>query len=633
MQNKLLIAIDIETRSPDPTRPEWALDAHRSEITVISKWSEKGGRVFTPSEVDFMGGYNIVTHGGKFDFKHLIAKGYKITPDDYAHDTLQMAAAFPHKIPEAWLAEYETQRAALNQKLGKSVHRKAGKFTLKCLAPYFLGVDPFWETEDHANTEYALKDAKYTYELAQFFLRELGEQLPFYYKLQDWSRMLLKAEIAGITLDYEHLEIHEKATALAEEAAERDLKIEWKKYFDLHVERQSSIIEAKYRALSDKASTKIKEPTPEKIAKVQTRYIELHKKSASKIKPLNLGSPTQLKWLLKEAMGVDITTFDGEDESTGKAVLERLKSEGVAGVETFMNWRQAYKLNTSFFPSYRENAVRGRVSTNYNVTGTRTGRLSSSNVNLQQISKRIMDIFCAAPGKSLVYRDVSAIEPRLLAYETECPNLCKIFVDGSDFHSFNVRVMLGIDEDDKTIKTKYAKERDLIKETGLSLLYGAGWRRVQESAAKRGFRFNDYKCKTMTYGLRDAYPSVFEYKEHLEHKIREGEVITNVLGRPLYYEDHYLHTKSLNTKIQAGASDLLLASVYKATQMAAERNMEFTPLLFIHDAAAIEVKSAEATAAYDLLGEAIASWDMQTIWGKIPLLSEGGIYQNLPSKG
>lgn len=631
--NRPLLSLDIETKSPDPTCPEWALDPWRNEITMVAFFDGKTGRVIqSPNPLDTHEGYDIVTHGGKFDFKTLIAKGSLLTAEDHAHDTLNMAAAFPHKIPEKWLGNYEAQRSALNEKLGANIHRRAGKYSLKCLAPYFLGVDPFWEVADHADAEYAAKDAKYTYQLAELFLSELGEHRAFYDKLQSWARMLLRAEIKGVMLDYDKLSQHETLALKEELEARSKLKEEWHEYFKLYDDREISMLASKYNSMSDRAIEKLRDPNETKILMVKSRYSKLRLEAQAKLEPLNLSSPTQLKWLLKEAMGVDITTFDGEDESTGKAVLERLKSEGVRGLDAFISYRQANKLNTSFFPSYRENAVKGRLRTNYNVTGTRTGRLSSSNVNLQQVSKKIMDLLRAPDGRKLVYRDVSAIEPRLLAYETECPNLCKIFVDGSDFHSFNVRVMLGIEEDDKTIKAKYPKERDLIKEVGLSLLYGAGWKRVQESAARRGFRFNDYACKQMYYNVKNAYERIFEYKEHLEHKIRMGEVITNVLGRPLQYDDHYLHTTSLNTKIQSGASDLLLASVCKAEEIAKERGLSFEPLLFIHDSTGVECDEKDATAVYDLIGEAIASWDMTTIWGRIPLLSEGGIYVNLPSK-
>jgi DNA polymerase I-like protein with 3'-5' exonuclease and polymerase domains len=629
-----LISLDIETASPTDDK-ELALDPRRNIITKIALYSNRDSGVFDcienlpPLEESI-----IVTHGGKFDFKTLISKGSRLTVDDLAHDTLSMAVTFPHKIPDEWLAEYEVGRKRINEALGKNVHREAGKHSLKTLAPYFLGVEPFWETEDHANDEYVLKDAKYTYDLAQFFLREFtDEQFAFYERLQRWTRMLLRAEIKGATLDFKKLGEHEIASELKEKEAREQLEKEWSEHFYEYKKLQELTIIEDYQAKLQKAVAKLKDPTPEKQTKTAARYNELQDKAAAKIEPFNLGSPTQLKWLFKERMGVDIKTFSGDDESTGRAVLERLAGEKVPGVETFLKWRKANKLITAFFPSYRSMSFNGKIHTNYNTNGTRTGRLSSSSPNLQQIPKDVMDIFCAPEGKKLIYRDVSAIEPRLIAYETEDPNLCRIFLEGSDFHSFNVRAALQIDEDDATIKTTYKAERDLMKEVGLALMYGAGWRRIQECAAKRGFKWTEKFCKQLYRRFAGTYERVWEFKEALEGSIRGGEIITNILGRPLSYDMERLHMQSLNTKIQSGGSDIVLESAARAEIMAKERGIDFQPILFIHDAIVAESVDKDAQAGYDLLGEAISSWEFDTVWGRIPLLSEGAIYKNLPAKG
>lgn len=632
-----LLALDIETTSPTDDK-DLALDPHRNVITKIALYEPKDPRVV--DDVKYLAGlydpslYQLVTHGGKFDFKTLIAKDAPLAVDDMVHDTLSMAVTFPHKIPEAWLLEYDAQRQRLNEALGKNVHRNAGGYSLKTLAPYFLGVEPFWETDDHANDEYVLKDAKYTYELAQFFLNEFTEpQYQFYLRLQRWTRMLLKAEIQGASLDFDVLAKHEIGSDQKEKDARTQLTEEWMSHFEAWDDIKSLEVIGTYEEMLKKAYAKVKEPTPEKTQKLMLRYEGLRSKALEKIEPFNLGSPMQLKWLFKERLGEDITTFSGDEESTGRAVLERLAGQGVAGVETFLKWRKANKLVTAFFPSYRSMANKGRIHTNYNVSGTRTGRLSSSGPNLQQIPKDIMDIFCAPIGKKLVYRDVSAIEPRLIAYETEDPNLCRIFLDGSDFHSFNVRTALQIEEDDATIKKDFKNERDLMKEVGLALMYGAGWRRIQECAAKRGFSWSEKFCKQLYRRFAQTYERVWEFKEALETSIRSGEVITNILGRPLAYDMERLHMQSLNTKIQSGGSDILLESVFRASDMAVERKLDYNPVLLIHDAAVIECVDKDAQRVYDLLGEAISAWEFDTVWGRIPLLSEGGIYQNLPAKG
>jgi DNA polymerase I-like protein with 3'-5' exonuclease and polymerase domains len=630
-----LLALDIETAQPDGTAGDLALDPHRNIITKIAIYTPSTKSVITGMPEGFFvkPEYSVVCHNGKFDFKTLIAKGAPLTPDDLAHDTMNLAVVFPHKIPAAWLEDYEAKRKLANAALGKNVHRNAGGYSLKTLAPYFLGVEPFWEVADHANDEYALKDAEYTYRLAEFFLREMNEeQHAFYQKIQAWNRMLLKAELYGAALDFKVLAAHEESTAVKEKETRSLLEAEWAEHFEAYKDEERQALHASYAEKLDKALTKLKDPTPEKRTKTAARYLELQEKALTKIEPFNLGSPAQLKWLFKERLGVDITTFSGDEESTGKAVLERLVGEGVAGVDTFLKWRKASKLITAFFPSYRSEAYRGRIHTSYNLSGTRTGRLSSSGPNLQQISKEILDVFCAPAGSKLVYRDVSAIEPRLIAYETEDPALCKIFLDGSDFHSFNVRVMLGIEEEDAVIKKTYGKERDLAKEIGLALMYGAGSKRIQESAAKRGFKWSEKKCREINKNFQRTYERVWEFKQALEGAIKAGEVVTNVLGRPLAYDMDRLHMQSLNTKIQSGGSDLLLESVHRAAQKAGERNISFNPVLFIHDSITVEVLDQDAQAVYDLIGEAIENWQLDTVWGRIPLLSEGGIYQNMPAK-
>lgn len=630
-----LIALDIETAAKEGMPKDQALDPHRNIITKIAVYApDKSLVVNSIEEIPNLIGRDIVTHGGKFDFKTLISKGALFTSDNLVHDTLAMAAVFPHKIPDSYLAQYEERRVIINKELGSTVHRNAGKHSLKTLAPYFLGVDPFWEVADHANDEYALKDAEYTYRLAHFFATEMEpEHWEFYLKLQSWNRMLLEAELRGVMLDMDVLASHEEQAKKNQEEAFSTLQTEWASHFKAYKEMNAVILEREYSEKCEKALTKLKNPTAEKAESTSKRYLKLLMQAQEKLEDFNLGSPTQLKWLFKERLGVDITTFSGDEESTGKAVLERLAGEGVEGVTTFLKWRKNQKLTTAFFPTYREMLYKGRIHTNYRVEGTRTGRLSSSDPNLQQISKDILDIVRATPEHKLVYRDVSAIEPRLIAYETEDRELCKIFLDGSDFHSFNVRSMLGIQEEDSVIKTQYKKERDLLKEVGLALMYGAGPRRIQECAAKRGFKWSFGDCKKKYQNFAYTYQTVWEYKEALEQSIQNGDIVTNVLGRPLSYDVDRLHMQSLNTKIQSGGSDILLESVHRAIQMAEDRGLSFHPILFIHDSVTVETLDKDAKAVYDLIGEAISSWELQTIWGRIPLLSEGDIFDNLPAKG
>jgi DNA polymerase I-like protein with 3'-5' exonuclease and polymerase domains len=635
--NKPMLSIDVETKSSTEDK-DGALNTHTNIITKIALYSPQHQKVFSSIDnVDWQSlkNYTLVAHNGKFDWKSLISKGVDLHPDQLAIDTLCMAVTFPFKIPEPWLLRYEEKRKLANENLGKNVHRSAGQYSLKTLAPFYLNVDPLWEVENHADDEYVMKDAKYTYMLAQFFLREFNEeQQAFFERMSNWNRMLLTAELEGAPLDFPRMNAHSDQADLEAKEAYTRLHIEWADHINAYEALQIKELREDYNAKAQKAIDKLGDKlTHEKVEKIVNRYEMLLIKALSKIDRFNLASPLQLKWLFKERLGVDITTFKGDEESTGVAVLERLAGEGVKGVETFLKWRKANKLVTSFFPTYRELSFKGRIHTSYNMSGARTGRLSSSGPNMQQVSKKIMDIITCPPGMKLVYRDVSAIEPRLVAYATECPALCKIFIDGSDFHSFNVRTALGIQESDATIKLKYSKERDLMKEVGLALMYGAGARRIQESAAKRGFKWSEKYCRQLYKNFKNTYERVWEYKEVLESAIKEGATVTNILGRPLSYNMDRLFMQSLNTQIQSGGSDILLESVYRGAIMAKEAGLVYKPYIFIHYSITLITTENDAKAVYDLVGEAIGAWDLTTVWGRIPLLSEGDIYTNLPAKG
>lgn len=645
MYNANILAIDLETKANE----KWldynkaALDFNRLDVSIYAVSSAQSGAVHRDvRDLSVYQERDFVTHNGKFDFKALLSRpGTPIKREQYKHDTMLMAVALSEKIPQSYLDWYESQRVAINKQLGKRVHREAGQYSLKTLAPYFLGIDPFWEVENRDNEEYALKDARYTAMLGDVLYQELTRlgQVDFYEKvLMPWSHMLLRAEMNGVKIDMDMLDpISKEHEAKALELSTK-LKQTWGEYIDPIEERAKQEIIADYQAKKQAAINKLapskkKDPTKaagedmEKRANVEVRYNAMKDAALAKVKDFNFASPSQLNELFK-SMGLDISKFNSEDESTGKAVLERLASEGVAGVYDFLAYRKSHKLATAFFPSYRRMQVNSVIHTNFNLTGTRTGRLSSNNPNLQQSPRSNLDLFIARPGKLLVYRDASAIEPRLIAYLTECFELCDIFLQGSDFHSFNVRTMLGIDEDDKTIKTKYAAERDMVKEIGLSLMYGASWKRIFESSAKRGMPLTQRECKAAYKSFQEKYADVWEYKARLEERIKKGEIIENILGRPLSFEEDRIHMQSLNTLIQSSGSDILLES----TRMLCDAEPLAEPLLFIHDAGVLEAPAADAKRIYDQYGEVLLSWDLPTRYGSIPLKSEGYIADRLGGK-
>ena len=177
----MLFAIDVETACTVEGCPHHgrslcanghSLNPWQSRITVAAAVGEDGSRaVFRGPTMladldEFINCHEDATvcgHNFKFDWLHLARHGFEIPLDRWVADSQLAAYTLTDKIPDGWLMEYERKRATLG-----GHHRKAGKHSLKTLAPYFLGVDAFWEPEhDHDDDEYVLKDALYTLELTK----------------------------------------------------------------------------------------------------------------------------------------------------------------------------------------------------------------------------------------------------------------------------------------------------------------------------------------------------------------------------------------------------------------------------------------------------------------------------------
>jgi DNA polymerase I-like protein with 3'-5' exonuclease and polymerase domains len=633
----MLTCIDIETKA----LPEWehdedaSLNSFRSSVSIIAiannggasaSWDISGG-------VRTIAGRELLGHNLKFDLRHLIHQGYNVDVNQLCEDTQLMAVAFPIKVPESYLVGYRTQRDILNKEAGEEVHRKAGRYSLKTLAPYFLNVAPFWEVKGHQDLEYAKKDAVYTWELYQYFLKEF-EKYPSAYKfykekLIPWARMILTAELRGVAVDATLLEQKsvENEVALAETSKRLDEV--WSSYHRKYAEETLRNLRSKYDIMCNDAIAKRSLKTP--VEKIKQRYDLLYANAAQRSPTkINFGSPKQLTWLLKGQMGLDIETFsstsDDVEESTGKAVLQRLAAEDITGgIRTFLEYRKLSKLHSAFFPTYKEiRTPAGNIHCSFNMGGTRTGRLSCTDPNLQQVPKELRRMFVAREGHSLVVRDLSSIEPFLIAYITEDERLCKLLIEGRNFHSNNVRIFTGVDATDKEVKEKYGKERDLAKEIALSMLYGAGAGRMEESSTRRGIPWTFAECKRKNIAFKQEYQGVYRFKEELDEKLHNKELVYNLFNRPLFVEaPDKIFMNGFNTYIQGSASDLLLDWAHKSWVDFPKAH----PLLFVHDELIFEVPTALATSFDQHLTKVLSQYRLETKWGPLTLTCEGGVTQ------
>lgn len=301
-------------------------------------------------------GHKVTGHGYKFDCLHLAQKGVplELLLDTWGSDTHLLSFVWTDKIPQEWLDEYVANKP--------KHQRAAGSHSLKTLAPYFLGVAPYWEVHDKDDDRYVLTDTEHTHRLETYLRREMPKDQQEFVdeKLLPWTKMLVEAELRGLQVDLAGLADYR----LKLEAEERELKAQldalWVAAHVAYAAIQTKVVNFRYDSMKN---TKNRE---------QRRAVALSRVESH----VSYDSPTQMAWLLGEFYGYDIRSLEGQN-STGKEVLIRLAEEGKKDVEIFLKWRKTQKILTAFIPKMFELCDSDGVTHPiYSPTGARTGRTS-----------------------------------------------------------------------------------------------------------------------------------------------------------------------------------------------------------------------------------------------------------------
>lgn len=642
-----IYALDIETACNVPECPgttcKHALIPHLARITVVGVCNQGFKHAFWKLE-DLAAwllqnpSAKFVCHNGQFDFKHLLQKEMPLNIDQWAADTYLMSALRKDQIPNTWLANYEEKRKQINKTLpvGKR-HRNAGKLSLKTLAPYWLSdVEPFWEAvEDYANEDYVLKDAAYTFDLYLLLSSVLVEEGvdQFFYKYQmPWARAMF--QLGGVQLNLEGLKKLEEEQKKKVESLRAELQTLWHYGAEALYDLRKQKLRDKYYEMSRKAITKkFGRPTKENAdaaQKIQDKYDKLFNKALLKVpKELNIDSATQMLWLFREFYQWNVKSLDGTT-STGKTLLQKRADEGHEDAKLFLQYKKARKLISSFIEPYKELQLSGRLYPSFNSFGARTGRTSCQNPNLQQCPPEIRRLIEAPPGHKLIIYDMSAIEPRLIAYFSEDPALVDLFQRKGDFHGLNA-IKYGLvpqDAIEAEVKHQYPTERKVAKEGGLSNLYGAGKVRTKLIFQKYGYDYSLEQCDDFIKRLRAGYKGVTAYKRHLDKQAEMGKPTLSIFGQPVYYpnpDDIYM--QNFNTQIQGSASQLVVQAVRNLIEIFNVRKMKSRPVLAVHDEIVVLSPDDEVDVAKGLVIQQMTKYNLKTKHGPVPLEVEGKVSQ------
>ncbi|EOA45607.1 DNA polymerase I [Francisella tularensis subsp. tularensis 1378] len=311
----------------------------------------------------------------------------------------------------------------------------------------------------------------------------------------------------------------------------------------------------------------------------------------------NLSSPVQLREILFEKLGLPPVKKTAKGQvSTSEEVLVQL-AEDYEIAALIMKYRHLSKLKNTYtdkLPKMLD--ANGRVHTSYNQTGTVTGRLSSSDPNLQNIpikspeGRKIREAFIAEDGYCIVAADYSQIELRIMAHLSKDKNLLKVFNQNLDIHSATAAEVLGISIDEVS-----SEQRRKAKAINFGLIYGMsafGLARQLEIPRAEAQEYIDIYF--------NRYPSVKEYMTTAKEFAKQNGYVETILGRRLYLPEinsknvmqrNAAERAAINAPMQGTAADIIKKAMINVNMMISqEYNSEIKMVMQVHDELVFEVK-------------------------------------------
>jgi len=315
----------------------------------------------------------------------------------------------------------------------------------------------------------------------------------------------------------------------------------------------------------------------------------------------NPGSPKQLGDILFGKMQLPGGTKTKTGQwSTGARVLDELAEQGVELAQKILEWRQITKLKSTYtdaLPGYI-NPTTKRVHTNYALAATPTGRLSSSEPNLQNIpirteeGRKIRRAFVATPGNKLVSADYSQIELRLLAEIADVPALRAAFKDGTDIHAMTASEMFGV-----PVKGMPPDVRRRAKAINFGIIYGIS---AFGLANQLGIGREEAGAYIKKYFER--FPGIRDYMEETKAAAKRDGYVTTLFGRKCHYPDikasnpslrAFNERASINARLQGSAADIIRRAMIRMEPALARQKLNAQMLLQVHDELVFEVPEDE----------------------------------------
>ena len=361
--------------------------------------------------------------------------------------------------------------------------------------------------------------------------------------------------------------------------------------------------------------------------------IEIHKLAGENF---NIGSPKQLGDILFGKMGLE----GGRKTKTGAwstdvDVLEEVAAQGHEIAKKVLDWRGLAKLRgtyTDALPGYI-NPQTGRVHTSYAMASTSTGRLASTDPNLQNIpvrteeGRRIRQAFIAAKGNKLISADYSQIELRLLAHIADIPELKKAFAENLDIHAMTASEIFGV-----PVKDMPAEVRRRAKAINFGIVYGISGFGLANQLGISQSEASDYIKKYFT-----RFPGIRDYMEDTKQFARTHGFVETLFGRRIHIRE--INSKvqgfrggaeraAINAPIQGTAADVIRRAMVRLPGALAEKNLSARMLLQVHDELIFEAPEKEIEATRKLVASVMEKAALPVVEISVPLVVEARAADN-----
>ncbi|GLI91690.1 DNA polymerase I [Methylocystis echinoides] len=505
------------------------------------------------------------------------------------------------------------------------------KYDLLVLSRHGVDVAPI---EDTMLISYALDTGRNNHGLDELAQKHLGHENITFAQVAGSGRSFIG--FARVPLD--------KATEYAAEDADVALRLWRALRARLPAEQKTTVYET------------LERPMVETLARMERRGITIDRQMLSRLsgefaqdmarleadifemagEAFNLGSPKQLGEILFGKMGLPGAKKTATGAwSTSASVLEDLASEGNDFARRILDWRQLSKLKSTYadaLPGF-VNTETGRVHTCYSLGATTTGRLSSSEPNLQNIpvrneaGRKIRKAFIASPGHVLISADYSQIELRLLAHIADIPQLKKAFADDIDIHAMTASEMFGV-----PVKDMPSEVRRRAKAINFGIIYGI-------SAFGLANQLSIPREEASAYIKRyfERFPGIRDYMDATKKIVREKNCVTTIFGRSLHFprmasanasDRAFYERAAINAPIQGAAADIIRRAMVRMDAALVDAGLSAQMLLQVHDELVFEAPAAEAEATIAVARRIMEQAPLPAVALSVPLKVDARAAQN-----